>query len=170
MNLEETDMNSLSKTAPKTTAHVALQWDACYEPHQHRTLKQAENAFAVLVIAVLFGLFLIVVNARPVHSQGVQLVKVDVAVIAKGYRVSKLIGSGVTNDKNEKIGTIDDIVVSRDKLLFAVLQVGGFLGLGGRLVAVPYASLNIDETGKKIELPGASKDELRKLAEVQYGA
>jgi hypothetical protein len=40
---------------------------------------------------------------------GVQLVKVDLSVVAKGYRMSKLIGSNVINDKNEKIGTVDDI-------------------------------------------------------------
>jgi hypothetical protein len=36
------------------------------------------------------------------------------------------------------------------------------------LVAVPYQSLVIDDAGKKIELPGASRDELKKLAEFKY--
>jgi sporulation protein YlmC with PRC-barrel domain len=102
----------------------------------------------------------------------VQLVKVDLSVVAKGYRMSKLIGSSVTNDKSEKIGTVDDVVADRDKkqLSFAVLQVGGFLGLGGRLVAVPYDSLVIDDTGQKVTLPGATKDELKKLSEFNYPA
>ncbi|MBV9263191.1 MAG: PRC-barrel domain containing protein, partial [Candidatus Eremiobacteraeota bacterium] len=52
--------------------------------------------------------------------------------------------------------------------LFAVLQVGGFLGVGGRLVADPYDSLVLDETGKKIELPGATKDQLKSLSEFKY--
>ena len=47
----------------------------------------------------------------------------------------------------------------------ATLQVGGFLGIGAHLVAVPYESLIIDDEGSKIQLPGASKDELRKLPE-----
>ena len=103
---------------------------------------------------------------------GVQLVKVDLSVVAKGYRMSKLIGSSVTNDKSEKIGTVDDVVADKDKkqLSFAVLQVGGFLGLGGRLVAIPYDSLVIDDTGQKITLPGATKDELKKLSEFNYPA
>jgi sporulation protein YlmC with PRC-barrel domain len=103
---------------------------------------------------------------------GVALVKVDLSVVAKGYRMSKLIGSSVINDKNEKIGTLDDIIADKDKkqLSFAVLQVGGFLGLGGRLVVVPYESLVIDEHGQKITLPGASKDELKKLSEFNYPA
>jgi sporulation protein YlmC with PRC-barrel domain len=103
---------------------------------------------------------------------GVQLVKVDLSVVAKGYRMSKLIGSSVINDKNEKIGTVDDVIADRDKkqLNFAVLQVGGFLGVGGHLVAVPYDSLVIDDTGQKITLPGASKDELKKLSQFNYPA
>jgi hypothetical protein len=72
------------------------------------------------------------------------------------------------NDKNEKVGTLDDVIVDRDRNLFAVLQVGGFLGINTRLVAVPYQSLVIDDAGKKIELPGASRDELKKLAEFKY--
>jgi hypothetical protein len=52
--------------------------------------------------------------------------------------------------------------------MFAVLQVGGFLGLGSHLVAVPYDSLKVSDDGKKVELPGATKDELKKLAEFKY--
>ena len=103
---------------------------------------------------------------------GVQLVKVDLSVVAKGYRMSKLIGSSVINDKNEKIGTVDDVIADKDKkqLGFAVLQVGGFLGMGGHLVAVPYDSLVIDDAGQKITLPAASKDELKKLSQFNYPA
>jgi sporulation protein YlmC with PRC-barrel domain len=99
---------------------------------------------------------------------GVALVKVDLSVVAKGYRMSKIIGSNVANDKDEKIGTIDDVIADKKQVNFAVLQVGGFLGMGGHLVVVPYESLTIDDTGKKIVLPGASKDELKKLNEYKY--
>ena len=56
----------------------------------------------------------------------------------------------------------------KERVLFAILQVGGFLGLGGHLVAVPFQSLVLDETGRKITLPNASKDELKKLPEFNY--
>ena len=111
--------------------------------------------------------------ASPALPQaGVQLVKVDLSVVAQGYRMSKLIGSSVSNDKNEKIGTVDDVIADKDKkqLSFAVLQVGGFLGVGGHLVAVPYDSLVMDDTGRKVTLPGASKDELKKLSQFNYPA
>jgi sporulation protein YlmC with PRC-barrel domain len=91
-----------------------------------------------------------------------------VNVVGQGYRASKLMGTSVTNEKNEKIGTLSDLVVARDRLLFAVLEVGGFLGMGAHLVAVPYETLVINDEGRDIRLPGASKDELKKLPEVRF--
>ena len=130
--------------------------------------EQADNTLKLIFVAALSWLLLIVVNAKPVLSQEIALVKVDVALVAKGYRVSKLIGSLITNDKHDKVGTLDDIIIDQNRALYAVVQVGGFLGINAHLVAVPYQSLVIDEAGKKIELPGASRDELRKLAEFKY--
>ena len=70
--------------------------------------------------------------------------KVDVTTLADGYRSSKMIGSGVTNDAQETIGKLDDLLVGRsDKVLYAVISVGGFLGVGSKLVAVPYDSLSM---------------------------
>jgi sporulation protein YlmC with PRC-barrel domain len=121
------------------------------------------------IIGTIGTALAVVLAAGPALTQaGVALVKVDLSVVAKGYRMSKIIGSNVTNDKNEKIGTIDDVIADKKQLNFAVLQVGGFLGMGGHLVVVPYESLTIDDTGKKIVLPGASKEELKKLNEYKY--
>jgi hypothetical protein len=77
-----------------------------------------------------------------VAPQTAELAKVNVQKLAAGYRASKVIGSSVTNDANETIGKIDDLLVSSDgKDPFAVLSIGGFLGMGSHLVAVPYNSL-----------------------------
>ena len=123
-------------------------------------------------LAIVLAMGIVLATGPALPQAGVQLIKVDLSVVAKGYRMSKLIGRSVINDKNERIGTVDDVIADKDKqqLSFAVLQVGGFLGLGGRLVAVPYDSLVIDDTGQKITLPGATKDELKKLSEFNYPA
>jgi sporulation protein YlmC with PRC-barrel domain len=144
--------------------HVARNTTiAAARPYQAR----GEWLFALIAFIVIFGVLLFA-TPRTVLSQGVALVKVDVAVVAQGHRASKLIGSGVVNDKNEKVGSLDDIIIARDrKVMFAVLQVGGFLGVGGRLVAIPYESLQIADDGK-ITLPGATKEELQKLAEFKH--
>ena len=118
--------------------------------------------------AALIAAMLASSAALPVLSQGVELVVVDIHAVADGYRASKLIGSSIVNDQNEKIGTIEDIIIGRDRVLFAVLQVGGFLHLGGHRVAVPYQSLVLDESGSKIKLPGATQEALKKLPEFKY--
>src|SRR3979411_2919496 len=45
-------------------------------------------------------------------------------------RASKVIGSSVYNDHNEKVGSIDDLLIGKDGKMSAVLSVGGFLGMG----------------------------------------
>jgi sporulation protein YlmC with PRC-barrel domain len=108
-------------------------------------------------------------TATPALPQaGVSLVKVDLSVVGQGYRMSKLLRSSVVNDKSEKIGTLDDVISDKKQLNFAILEVGGFLGLGGHLVAVPYDNLVIDDKGQKITLPGASKEALKNLTEFHY--
>jgi len=77
----------------------------------------------------------------PANAQGVpqtvEIAKVDVQKVAAGYRASKVIGSSVLNGANETIGKIDDLLVTRDgKEPYAVLSIGGFLGMGTHFVVV----------------------------------
>jgi hypothetical protein len=109
--------------------------------------------------------------SAPARAQGVpqpvEIAKVDVQTVAAGYRASKVIGSSVLNDANETIGKIDDLLVTRvGNEPYAVLSVGGFLGMGGRLVVVRYDSLKF--TDKNIVLPGGSKDGLMMLPAFEY--
>ena len=101
--------------------------------------------------------------------QTVELAKVDVQKLAAGYRASKVIGSSVMNEENEVIGKIDDLLVSLDgKEPYAVLSIGGFLGMGTHLVAVPFETLK--STDDKIVLPGGTKNSLRMLPEFKYAS
>jgi sporulation protein YlmC with PRC-barrel domain len=111
---------------------------------------------------------LLAVASAPTYAQDVALVRVDISMVDQGYRASKLIGTKVKNEKGESVGAIDDIVIDRQRVLYAILEVGGFLGIGAHLVAVPYESLTLNATGKEITLPGASKDEIKKLDEFHY--
>jgi hypothetical protein len=99
--------------------------------------------------------------------QSVEITKVDVQKVAAGYRASKVIGSTVVNDANQTIGKIDDLLVTRDgKEPYAVLSVGGFLGMGTRLVVIRYDSLKFPDN--KIMLPGGTRDGLKMLPAFQY--
>jgi len=125
--------------------------------------RRAASAYVLSTAAILFA-----GSAGSVQAQAVRLVAVDVKTVAEGYQASELIGAKVENDKNEKIGSLDDLIITKERELFAILQVGGFLGLGGHLVAVPYTSLNISDDGAKITLGGGSKEALGKLPEFKY--
>jgi sporulation protein YlmC with PRC-barrel domain len=58
------------------------------------------------------------------------------------YRGSKLIGAQVDNPQGENLGEIKDVVFdSRGRIAYAVLGFGGFLGMGEKYFAVPWASL-----------------------------
>jgi hypothetical protein len=88
--------------------------------------------------------------------------------VAAGYRASKVIGSSVLNEANETIGKIDDLLVTRDgKEPYAVLSIGGFLGIGTHLVVVRYDSLRFD-SNNKIVLPGGTKEGLTMLPAFEY--
>lgn len=101
--------------------------------------------------------------------QTVQLTKLDVIKVATGYRASKVIGTSVVNDANDTVGKIDDVIIGQDgKAPFVVLSVGGFLGVGDRLVVLPYDQLRT--TGGKVVLPGATKDALKALPEFKYAS
>jgi len=102
-----------------------------------------------------------------VTPQTVELAKIDVQTLAAGYRASKVIGSSVVNDAHESIGKIDDLLVSVDgKEPYAVLSIGGFLGMDTHLVVVPYNTLKFAE--KEVMFPGGTKEGLKMLPEFKY--
>ena len=128
------------------------------------------KATTILASAAMLSVVLLSGRAEAqVTPQTVEIAKVDVQKLAAGYRASKVIGSSVVNDANETIGKIDDLLVSPDgKEPFAVLSIGGFLGVGSHLVAVPFDSLKLVD--KKLILPGGTKDSLKLLPEFKYAA
>ena len=98
----------------------------------------------------------------------VDILKVDVVYVATGYRASEIIGDPIYNDANEQVGTVDDLIVrSDDKVVYAIVSVGGFLGIGDRLIAVPYQAFGIEGDGKFV-LPDATKEQLKNVPEFKY--
>jgi len=95
----------------------------------------------------------------------------EAELIATGWRLSKLLKADVRNDKAEKIGKIDDVLVSSDgKLSTAIIDVGGFLGIGAHKVAIPVHQLVLSADPTKVMLPGASKEALKSVPEFRYAS
>ena len=99
--------------------------------------------------------------------QTIALMKVDPQSVTTGYRTSKVVGSPVVNEANETVGTIDDLIITpNDNVPYAVLSVGGFLGVGTRYVVVRAGALEVND--KKMLLRGASKDSLKSIPAFKY--
>jgi sporulation protein YlmC with PRC-barrel domain len=74
---------------------------------------------------------------------------IDDAAMAKSARASKIIGSKVYKG-DTSIGQIEDVLVdlSQATTSAVILSVGGFLGMGDKLVAVPVTAIKIDSEAK----------------------
>ncbi|HTO67878.1 MAG TPA: PRC-barrel domain-containing protein [Bradyrhizobium sp.] len=80
--------------------------------------------------------------------------KVGTSTTAEAYhgdwRTSKVVGLSVYNNKDENIGAISDLLMDKSGNIKAVVVgVGGFLGMGEHLVAIPFEKIKfVDEPAK----------------------
>ena len=88
--------------------------------------------------------------------------------VVNGWSVKKkLFGQPVYNDKNEKIGAVDDIIIGPDKAAtFAIIGAGGFLGIDKHDVAIPVKQFQMKEG--KFVLSGATKEAVKKMPPFDY--
>jgi sporulation protein YlmC with PRC-barrel domain len=133
------------------------------------TMSRTPTAFAAFLVAASIAGPAFV--SAPAFAQGtpqtISFVRVDAQALATGYRTSKVVGATVYNEANETVGKIDDLIVTpNDRVPFAVLSVGGFLGVGTSYVVIPYSNLELRE--EKVILRGATKESLQKLPEFKY--
>jgi hypothetical protein len=75
---------------------------------------------------------------------------------------SRVISTPVYNTAREKIGSIQDIMLDKmsNGIMFAVIGFGGFLGIGEKYHAIPWASLDYDEDMGGYVVP-FSKEQLK---------
>jgi hypothetical protein len=80
----------------------------------------------------------------------------------------QVLGRSVFNDNGERIGAVDDIVFAPDmERSYAIIGVGGFLGVGKRDVVIRLSQL-IRQADGNFVLTGATKDALRALPAFEY--
>ena len=98
------------------------------------------------------------------------------------FMVEKIIGSKVINAKGETLGKIENLVVDIDtgKILYAVLESGGFLGIGDKLLPVPWGSFAalpsegiffLNQSKEQMQkAPAFEKKNLPDMSDVRWGA
>jgi sporulation protein YlmC with PRC-barrel domain len=74
--------------------------------------------------------------------------------VGKLNKATGLIGMTVVNQQNEKLGSIKDMVMDLDsgKVSYAVLSIGGFLGIGDKLIAIPPSAFSVSGTQNSLVL------------------
>jgi len=88
----------------------------------------------------------------------------------------------VKNAAGEDLGKIEDLMIDLDsgRIAYAVVSFGGFLKMGNKLFAVPWAALKVDTVNKQFILtvdkavleraPGFDKDNWPNMADPTFGA
>jgi sporulation protein YlmC with PRC-barrel domain len=87
------------------------------------------------------------------------------------WRSSKVVGLNVYNGKQEKIGDINDLIIDASGAVsHAIVGVGGFLGMGEKNVAIPFASVKMsrDKDGKISAMVDSSKEALKEAPAFKY--
>ena len=108
------------------------------------------------------------IRAQVAGSTTVGISVEEMKMVALGWSAKKkILGKAVYNDKNEKIGTVDDLIITPDKSVsYAIIGAGGFLGIGKHDVAVPVGQFKEDKG--RIVLAGATKDALKAMPKFEY--
>ena len=77
-------------------------------------------------------------------------------------RASKMIGSAVYDVQNRKIGSVADVILNKDgKVDAVVIDVGSFLGMGGKHVAVLPSDIKTDNNRLTLD---RTKEQLQQMA------
>ena len=124
------------------------------------------------IVAASIGLAAFVpqpLYAQPVQSEAILVVPLDTLPIY-GSVVSAWYKQPVYDANEKKLGVIADMLFSADGSINAVmLNVGGFLGIGVKHVAVPVNAITITEKGKKSWLTlNTSKEILKKATGYKF--
>jgi len=83
---------------------------------------------------------------------------------AERLTASSIIGDSVQNPRGEKLGTIDNIMINLDtgNAEYVVMEFGAFLGVGGKLFAIPFGELKLDPE-KRLFILDRDRDFLERL-------
>ena len=96
------------------------------------------------------------------------LIVTESTQLALGWSVKKtLLGKTIYNDAGEKVGKVEDLIISPDRSVsYVIVGAGGFIGIGRHDVAIPVTRIQ-DKAGKLV-MPGATKDMIKAMPQFAY--
>jgi hypothetical protein len=126
------------------------------------------NRSTVIVSISVLLLLPIVTPAQVAGSTLLGVAAAEMREVAFGWSAKRqVLGRAVYNDKNERIGKIDDIIIAPDKAVsYAIIGAGGFLGVDRHDVAIPVSQIKLQDGN--LVLPGASRAALEATPNFEY--
>lgn len=119
--------------------------------------------------ALIAGLGLVGPVLADAAKQTIVLTEVDPIVLATGWRATDIIGAEIYNDFGDKIGKLEDMIITgKGTVPYVVVSVGGFLGMDAHHVVVSASALELLD--KKLTLHGASKESLKALPNFDFAS
>jgi hypothetical protein len=78
-------------------------------------------------------------SAGVAGSSTIGITTEELKIVAVGWSAKKkILGKAVYNDNKQKIGVVDDLIIAPDRsVTYAIIGVGGFVGVGKHDVAIP---------------------------------
>lgn len=67
--------------------------------------------------------------------------------VDRPYQVSQLYGSYVKNPQGEYLGRVEDFIIEKGRVAYLIVVHGGFVGMGGKQIAVPFEACSFDHKG-----------------------
>jgi hypothetical protein len=124
---------------------------------------------AIAAASVLLAGAATAIGQQVVGSTQLGIAVAELRDVTTGWSAKRqVLGKTIYNDSGDGIGKVDDIIVSPDKAVsYAVIGVGGFLGVGRHDVAIPVGQLKQQSDGKFV-LAGATKDALKAMPPFEY--
>lgn len=89
---------------------------------------------------------------------------------ASSFTVTNYYKQDVYDKADKKVGAIDDVLISKDGRIDAlIVGVGGFLGVGEKDVSVPFRAVQLTKKNDKWYLTmDANKDQLKAASGLKY--
>jgi len=110
----------------------------------------------------------VVVQAQVAGSTLLGVTYGEMRDVTLGWSAKRqILGHPVYNSTDERIGAVEDIIVTTDKSVsYAIVNAGGFLAVAKHNVAIPVSRFQLN--GEKLVLPGATKDALKAAPAFEY--
>jgi hypothetical protein len=128
----------------------------------------------VFISTIIISLLLAFSVAQQVHA-GDQAQSAETIEFGKAdlkYRVDKdvdkLIGQDVVDSQGDTFGSVENMLISDPyNVQYAIISVGGFLGIGDKLVAVPVKNLHLNKDTGNVTLKNVTEEDLKNAPEFE---